>query len=290
MKKLLAIVVVSLLLIPTLAMSEIFKNEDSKLSLKTSSKSGFTHHTNYMDHNDYNFQYIKDETKARAGKYFQRFELRDGDCFGDDNWNDCENNRERVEFSAEPQQRPIKKQCYGYSLKLSKELSYDSGKSLALYQLGVYYNNLDKLDSAKYYYNSSLKIAHKINNSIYKSQAYRGLAIIEFSQGNLIKADSINNMDLANTIENKDSIGTALAYDFKGTINQNKGYYKIALNNVLKGLKLFEELNDSIRIADSYNHLATIENNLGNLKNANVYILNYLIFKLEWETGKNYRF
>ena len=121
MKKLLGILVLSLLLIPAQAMSETFKNEDSKLSLKTSSKSGFTHHTNYMDHNDYNFQYIKDETKARAGKYFQRFELRDGDCFGDDNWNDCENNRERVEFSAEPQQRPVKKQCYGYSLMLSKE-------------------------------------------------------------------------------------------------------------------------------------------------------------------------
>ena len=121
MKKLLAIIVLGLLLIPAQAMSETFKNEDGKPSLKTSSKSGFTHHTNHMDHNDYNFQYIKDETKARAGKYFQRFELRDGDCFGDDNWSDCENNRERVEFSAEPQQRPIKKQCYGYSLKLSKE-------------------------------------------------------------------------------------------------------------------------------------------------------------------------
>ena len=121
MKRLLVILVLGFLLIPALAMSEIFKNEDSKLSLKTSSKSGFTHHTNHMDHNDYNFQYIKDETKARAGKYFQRFELRDGDCFGDDNWNDCENNRERVEFSAEPQQRPVKKQCYGYSLMLSKE-------------------------------------------------------------------------------------------------------------------------------------------------------------------------
>ena len=113
--------VLSLLLIPALAMSEIFKNEEGKPILKTSSISGFTHHTNHMDHNDYNFQYIKDKTKARAGKYFQRFELRDGDCFGDDNWSDCENNRERVEFSAEPQQRPVKKQCYGYSLMLSKE-------------------------------------------------------------------------------------------------------------------------------------------------------------------------
>ena len=121
MNKLLGILVLSLLLIPAQAMSETFKNEDGKPSLKTSSKSGFTHHTNYMDHNDYNFQYIKDKTKARAGKYFQRFELRDGDCFGDDNWSDCENNRERVEFSAEPQQRPVKKQCYGYSLMLSKE-------------------------------------------------------------------------------------------------------------------------------------------------------------------------
>ena len=121
MKKLLSIIVLGLLLIPALAMSEIFKNEEGKPILKTSSISGFTHHTNHMDHNDYNFQYIKDKTKARAGKYFQRFELRDGDCFGDDNWSDCENNRERVEFSAEPQQRPVKKQCYGYSLMLSKE-------------------------------------------------------------------------------------------------------------------------------------------------------------------------
>lgn len=161
---------------------------------------------------------------------------------------------------------------YGFEfLKLSEDLDYKSGISLALYQLGVYYNNLDKLDSAKYYYNSSLKIANKINNGIYKSQAYRGLAIIEFSQGNLIKADSINNMDLSNTIEYKDSTGMALAYDFKGTINQNMGYYKIALNNVLKGLKLFEILKDSIRVADSYNHLATIENNLGNLENAIAY-------------------
>ena len=109
------------LLIPTLALSGIFKDDEGKPILKTSSKSGFTHHTNHMGHNDYNFQYIKDKTKARAGKYFQRFEVRDGDCFGDDNWNDCKNNRERVEFSAKPQQRPIKKQCYGYSLMLSKD-------------------------------------------------------------------------------------------------------------------------------------------------------------------------
>jgi len=74
-----------------------------------------------MGHNDYNFKYIEDKNKARAGKYFQRFELRDGDCFGDDVWSDCDTDRERVEFSAEPHQRPKKTQCYGYSLMLSED-------------------------------------------------------------------------------------------------------------------------------------------------------------------------
>ena len=116
MKKLLIL----LLLVPTLAMSGTFKNDEGKFGLKTK-KSGFKFHLNFMDHNDHNFQYIKDKTKARAGKYFQRFEVRDGDCFGDDSWSDCDTNRERVEFSTRPRQ-PIKKnQCYGYSLMLSKD-------------------------------------------------------------------------------------------------------------------------------------------------------------------------
>jgi hypothetical protein len=63
MKKLLII----FLLIPTLAISGTFINEDREFGLKTSSKSGFKFHMNYMGHDDHNFQYIKDKTKARAG-------------------------------------------------------------------------------------------------------------------------------------------------------------------------------------------------------------------------------
>ena len=120
MKKILGIIVLGLLLIPTLSLSGTFKDEEGKFGLKTK-KSGFKFHKNFMDHNDYNFQYIKDKTKARAGKYYQRFELRDGDCFGDDSWSDCDTDRERVEFSTEPRQAPKGKQCYGYSLMLSKD-------------------------------------------------------------------------------------------------------------------------------------------------------------------------
>ena len=104
-----------------MALSGTFINEDREFGLKTSSKSGFKFHMNYMGHNDYNFKYIKDKTKARAGKYYQRFEVRDGDCFGNDGWNDCKTNRERVEFSGKPSQRPKNIKCYGYSLMLSKD-------------------------------------------------------------------------------------------------------------------------------------------------------------------------
>ena len=67
-----------LLLVPTLAMSKVYK-KDGKFTFKTSSKSGFKYHRNFMDHHDHNFKYIKDKNKARAEKYFQRFEVRDGD-------------------------------------------------------------------------------------------------------------------------------------------------------------------------------------------------------------------
>ncbi len=69
MKKLLAIVVIGLLLIPTLAMSGTFKDEEGKFGLKTK-KSGFKFHLNFMDHKDHNFKYIKDKKKSACWKIF----------------------------------------------------------------------------------------------------------------------------------------------------------------------------------------------------------------------------
>lgn len=153
-------------------------------------------------------------------------------------------------------------------LTLARKLKNVKGESLALYQLGVYHYTLFETDSASNYYNQSLQIALKDEDVPRISSNYRGLSIIEFSQGNMSAADSINDLDLANSIKYEDSTGIALAYDFKGTINQNKGYYDIAIANVQKALKYFESLGDSIRIADTYNHLATLENNIGNTQKA----------------------
>ena len=168
-----------------------------------------------------------------------------------------------------PEVKPYADEMLALALKLKNV----KGESLALYQLGVYYYTSFEADSASSYYNQSLEIALADEDVPRISSNYRGLTIIEFSQGNMAAADSIIDLDLANSLIYQDSMGIALAYDFKGTINQNKGYYDIALANVQKGLKYFEALGDSIRIADTYTHLATLESNIGNTQKAIEYNL-----------------
>ena len=93
----------------------------NEYGLKTTSHSGYKKHAFWnMPKKDYSHKYIKDKSKARAGKAFQRFEVRDGDCFyrKGHSWNDCKLDRERFEFSSKPSQKPQGKQCYGYSIKL----------------------------------------------------------------------------------------------------------------------------------------------------------------------------
>jgi len=113
----------------------IYKTTDGDFALKGGMKSGFQFHVNYFDQKKHNFNYIKDETRARSGNYFQQFELRDGDCFSDGMWNDCETDRERIEFSSRPRQILSYKQCYGYSLKLSKDFRDISPTNITLGQI-----------------------------------------------------------------------------------------------------------------------------------------------------------
>ena len=96
----------------------------SRFILKAPSHSGFKDHIFFnLPKKEHSFDYIEDKTEARAGKFYQRFELRDGDCFPSPKkggWNDCETDRERFEFSGRPRPKPSGKQCFGYSIKLDE--------------------------------------------------------------------------------------------------------------------------------------------------------------------------
>ena len=97
-------------------------DQNGKLFIETTN-SGFTFHKNFMGQNKHNFSYLMDNSKSRSGNFYQKFELRNGDCFGDENWNDCDNDRQRIELSSEPNQPISGKQCYGYSIKLSSNFT-----------------------------------------------------------------------------------------------------------------------------------------------------------------------
>ena len=85
-------------------------DENDKLFIETFN-SGFKFHKNFMSQNKHNFNYIKDTSQARSGEYYQKFELRNGDCFSDESWNDCDNDRQRIELSSRPNQPVTGKQC-----------------------------------------------------------------------------------------------------------------------------------------------------------------------------------
>jgi hypothetical protein len=48
---------------------------------------------------DYGYQQVADPTGSAPVDIVERFEVRPGDCFGNDEWSDCEKDRERSELS-----------------------------------------------------------------------------------------------------------------------------------------------------------------------------------------------
>ena len=99
------------------------------------SHSGWKTHNGIKGINSHNFQFLNDSKKSRRGNQYQRFELRDGDCFNLGNWDDCANDRQRVEFTAEPFLPPKGKQCVAFSIMLDKSFKTMDSSPTALAQM-----------------------------------------------------------------------------------------------------------------------------------------------------------
>ncbi len=161
-------------------------------------------------------------------------------------------------------------------LELSNQVNYQKGISLGNYHLGVFYNNTGMNDSATFYYEKAMSVASSINDIPHMSNINHAMAIQEFYKGNLDKAQKMTLETIQMNEQANDSTGMAISLDFLGMINQNKGNYNIALNNIHQGLDIFQKVGDSIRLADTYTHLAAIEANLDNDSMSIVYNLKAL--------------
>ena len=78
------LIITLLLLIPSLSWGSTITLNEETTNLGGSSSKG-------------NHNYQLNQNIVRAGEYSQRFELNHGECGGDQNWNDCTNDRQRVE-------------------------------------------------------------------------------------------------------------------------------------------------------------------------------------------------
>ena len=105
------------------------------LTMVASKNSGYGSHSNFFGQKKKNFQLITNPDKARRGEKYQRFEVSDGDCFFNDDWNDCENDRERVEFTATPMQKPTGNQCFAFSIMLDDSFQSVSPTNTSLGQI-----------------------------------------------------------------------------------------------------------------------------------------------------------
>lgn len=70
----------------------------------------------------YGYKIVSLPHPVRAGKTSERFEVRNGDCYWDSEWNDCKNDRERSElYEVSPRAMIGYEYWYGWSLFVPKD-------------------------------------------------------------------------------------------------------------------------------------------------------------------------
>ena len=154
-------------------------------------------------------------------------------------------------------------------LSLSKTIKYDKGVALSLYQLGVYHTNLNNLDSAKTYYQQSIKLQEQVGDKKTEANAIDGLAILEYSQGNYEKAlELLEETMVFYKTAPMDSSSIASTHSFRASIFINQGKYNIALKECMAALNIYNQIDDEIRKADALGVLAYVETSLENFEKA----------------------
>lgn len=172
---------------------------------------------------------------------------------------------EKLMFSKPEEARAYAEQ----ELKISKKINYKRGMAVSYMHLGNYYGNKTENDSATLYYKKAKNMFAEINE-------IRGLIFVNHSlsditriQGNLDEAIKITKetLELIKEHEKEGDLKTKFIgaqHNALANIYIEKGDYQIALNEALKSLKCFEDINHETRKADVLKQIGDIESGLEN--------------------------
>lgn len=169
-------------------------------------------------------------------------------------------------------------------LTISKNVDYKLGVAIAHNSLGMYYDTMEKLDSASIHYQKSYNQNKIINNLEGITTAMHNMAIIEFTEGNYKEVLELidKKIDLQLSAKTIDPIGLAQSHMLKGHTYSSRGDYNLALKEALGALRTFNNMNHVEGKAEALRVLSTIEYYLNNHKKSIEYALEALpIYKAE---------
>ncbi len=170
-------------------------------------------------------------------------------------------------FNKEQNRNPEKAKGIALTmLSISEDADYPYGTALSNHNLGNYFYDRNKKDSAYSFYNKALIKYQQIEDIEGQSAMIHNLAILEGMEGNDQKALGMLDEEIGLLLGEKsvDSLRLARAYSLKGDTYLGKGDYNIALMETLKALRIYERMKDPIGKADSQNTLSSIEYALKN--------------------------
>jgi len=145
----------------------------------------------------------------------------------------------------------------GYAL--AKEINFTKGLGSCYYLLGNYYSNISVRDTAMFYYKKSKVILDQVGDLRKSANVNKAIAIDELASGNVDSAMKRVNETIEYWKSVKDSASLAKDYNFKAGIYEHKGEIELALQNVLKAIRIHEKLENHIGKADALLVLAALE-------------------------------
>lgn len=161
-------------------------------------------------------------------------------------------------------------------LQLAKKLNYRKGTADAHDDVGNYFKYTGKVDSARFHFSKALEIYKEYDNLKGEVMITYALATLELGEGNHARALELSDENLAKREQMGDSIGLGIEYNFRAGIFEQKGSFKIAYDNILKALAIYDKIDEPLRKADALNGLGSLEASFLNFEKANEYGLQAL--------------
>ena len=145
------------------------------------------------------------------------------------------------------------------SLSLSKQFDYKLGIAHSNYVLGSYHNTLIDSDSAEIYLKRAFEQFTKLNNQrgIFISNHLMGA--IANRSGKYEKALEIFSECIENRTLVGDSMKLAGTYIHRSNVHENMGNHRIAYNDVLSALSIYDKINQPLWKADALYQLGVLD-------------------------------